>query len=594
MPRAPRFTPFVILAIAVSGCPEPFQASTGGTTESSSTGGSTGGASSMGGVAGGGSDSTGGTGGIPCDDADLDGDGYSECTHDCDDDNAFIHPGALEICGDGADEDCDGKDNLGEECNGFSTYVSPLGFPGATGTKDDPVPTIKEGVEHALLLGVPAAVLVAEGTYSEDITVTGPVSLIGGYAIDDWAVRDPANKKSFIKSTATSGLKLAAVDGDMLVDGFTIYGRQVSSGSESSAAVTIDGGGPVISHCAINAGQITMGSGNSVGVRIVEDSAAGVHARLWSSTILSGSAVTGDACGIEIDAPTMDVTIADCGVSAAKGADSLALHIVDAATVTVWKSTFQSTTASGGGINQPSSSFGVWALSGELIFDSNIVNSDQVIDPPRCFTPAAWCGGVRISTGLATLTNNVILGSASDHSAAVHLLETTDDLSEVVVSSNTLYAAGHLDFETTSACALLGSPRPDQVVTAVGRFRNNILYGGFATHNYGVWEQRTPGESCDPAALDHDLFYFPVNMPNDGVLYTDWNGIAATDIQNPDDLPGDGANLVDDPKLDGGHLREDSPCRNTGTDADAPNHDGDQQPRPQESLYDIGPDEYAP
>lgn len=593
MLRAPRHTLFVILAIAVSGCPEPFEASTGGS--SGSTGGSTGGTASTGGAGGSSSSSGGGTGGgITCDDADRDGDGYSECAFDCDDDNPFVHPGALEICGDGADEDCDGTDNLLDECNAYSTYVSPYGLSGATGTRTDPVATIAEGIEHAMLLGVPAAVLVAAGTYSEDVTVTGAVSLVGGYDPFDWAVRDPAAQPTILKSTTVSGLKLSAVDGEMLVDGFTIYGRNVSSGSESSAAVTVDGGGPVISGCKINGGQITMGTGQTAVVRVVEDSAAGVHTRLWSNTLLAGSAAAGASYGVEIDADLMDVTIADTDVSSAKGVDSVALKITKAAKVTVWKSTFQSGTATGSGAGDDSDSLGVWAVKCDLVFDSNIVNSEQFMNPPQCFTPGAWCGGVRLSTGAAIVTNNVILGSGSDRSAAIHLQEDAELLTGVVVSSNILSAAGHDGSETESACVLIGSPKDDPVVTAVGRFRNNILYGGFAVHNYGVFEDRTPNESCDPAELDHDLFYFPVNAPNEGVFYANWNGIASNDITLLDELPGAGDHLFANPQLEGNQLAFDSPCRNTGTDADAPNHDLDQQPRPQEGAYDIGPDEYVP
>jgi hypothetical protein len=41
---------------------------------------------------------------------DDDSDGYTENQGDCDDDNASIHPGAGEICGDGIDQDCNGMD----------------------------------------------------------------------------------------------------------------------------------------------------------------------------------------------------------------------------------------------------------------------------------------------------------------------------------------------------------------------------------------------------------------------------------------------------------------------------------------------------
>jgi len=50
---------------------------------------------------------------VPCSVPDADGDGYNRppCGgNDCNDANPAIHPGAPEICGDGIDQDCDGKD----------------------------------------------------------------------------------------------------------------------------------------------------------------------------------------------------------------------------------------------------------------------------------------------------------------------------------------------------------------------------------------------------------------------------------------------------------------------------------------------------
>ncbi len=43
-------------------------------------------------------------------DIDNDGDSYTENQGDCNDDDAAIYPGAVEICGDGIDQDCNGSD----------------------------------------------------------------------------------------------------------------------------------------------------------------------------------------------------------------------------------------------------------------------------------------------------------------------------------------------------------------------------------------------------------------------------------------------------------------------------------------------------
>lgn len=63
----------------------------------------------------------------PTDTQDLDGDGYSLAQGDCDDraDSAHLamakmrHPGAMDICGDGIDEDCDGIPDNDPSCDPF-------------------------------------------------------------------------------------------------------------------------------------------------------------------------------------------------------------------------------------------------------------------------------------------------------------------------------------------------------------------------------------------------------------------------------------------------------------------------------------------
>jgi hypothetical protein len=59
-------------------------------------------------------------------DADRDGDGFDGGKGgDCDDSNSKIFPGAGEVCGDGKDNDCDGKiDSADPECKQMTTSSS--------------------------------------------------------------------------------------------------------------------------------------------------------------------------------------------------------------------------------------------------------------------------------------------------------------------------------------------------------------------------------------------------------------------------------------------------------------------------------------
>jgi hypothetical protein len=59
-----------------------------------------------------------------CCDEDDDGDGYNVGGGDCDNDDPDIYPGAPEVCGDGIDQDCDGED---EECTIYTYYIDADG-----------------------------------------------------------------------------------------------------------------------------------------------------------------------------------------------------------------------------------------------------------------------------------------------------------------------------------------------------------------------------------------------------------------------------------------------------------------------------------
>ena len=57
---------------------------------------------------------------------DMDGDGYSVAQGDCDDTDPTVHPGAVEICNDGKDNDCDGVADRSVDGSGNVTACSPF------------------------------------------------------------------------------------------------------------------------------------------------------------------------------------------------------------------------------------------------------------------------------------------------------------------------------------------------------------------------------------------------------------------------------------------------------------------------------------
>ncbi len=95
---------------------------------------------------------------------DLDADGYAGAADgcatgtDCDDTRGTVHPGGLEVPGNGVDDDCDGYEPPLDATAGV--FVAPHGRAGAAGTPDDPLADLVEAAGHA------RPIFLQRGTYA--------------------------------------------------------------------------------------------------------------------------------------------------------------------------------------------------------------------------------------------------------------------------------------------------------------------------------------------------------------------------------------------------------------------------------------------
>ncbi len=146
------------------------------------------------------------------------------------------------------DENCDGVDGVIAN----AVFVSASAAAGGTGTRTQPFQTITQGL--AALGGARRWVLVAQGTYRENLRPAEGAQLFGGYS-SDFLKRDPKVHATVVvgQGTGRATLELVNVGNaavETVVAGFTIFGWDVSSVAADSAdgpasiAVLLQDSGP--------------------------------------------------------------------------------------------------------------------------------------------------------------------------------------------------------------------------------------------------------------------------------------------------------------------------------------------------------------
>jgi len=156
---------------------------------------------------------------------DMDGDGYTEGLGDCNDHSAAINPGAIDVCGDGIDQDCSGED---QACDPLDPDMDGDGYTGSQGDCNDHSAAINPGAIDVCGDGID------QDCSGEDLTCfpgngayeTQLLELISAYRTSN--AQSPLSFDALLNSLAAEHSEYMHTNDSMNHDGF--YDRAASSG----------------------------------------------------------------------------------------------------------------------------------------------------------------------------------------------------------------------------------------------------------------------------------------------------------------------------------------------------------------------------
>ena len=497
----------------------------------------------------------------------------------------------------------------GPSCVG--TYVSgATGDDSHPGTSAEPVKTIAAGLAIAVKLGGKQNVYVASSHYPEKVTLAEGVHLLGGYdcsaASCTWTRDILKNDTAILDPDFEGVLAPATVTRKTVLDGFRVAGKGgAPTASSGSAAMTLVGGTPTVTHCRIAGGAVTGGGVNarSIGLAIFGPSNASGGALVDQNSIAGGTSTdqsigmlfAGASPGVS-GAPVAVVTSNAIHGDAAPFTSGVVALSSGPGTLLANNDIAGGASSSSAGGPSYSASWGI-SVQSTMTIDANHINT-VAASAGVCTVSVSvngnFCGGIHSQGSTTTIINNVVLGAKGPKTCAVLLEDGELGVGAVILNANTLDGAGNGGPDNTTSTALALRINAGTNAT-FGKVRNNILLGGLNKGRYGVYEDPSAGKTARVTALDNNDFW-NAGLPRNDFAYRMWNGTSGTDLTFAQlamlTTAAPAGNLNVDPLLDATwHLTATSPVIDKGTSTEAPSRDIDGDNRPKGTAVDIGADE---
>ncbi|HUW12953.1 MAG TPA: right-handed parallel beta-helix repeat-containing protein [Anaerolineae bacterium] len=402
---------------------------------------------------------------------------------------------------------------------------------------------------------------VAEGTYTENISIDTNVTLEGGYESASWNRDIHAYETTVDGSCSQTVASFQSGSDGAVLDGFTITG---GCAPEHGGGIYIEQASPTISNCTITANSAASGAGlaiydgaaplivnNDIISNTAECCGGGLRVIAGGGTIQNNRIISNTAVGwagggmeIAVEAWTTVVSNSIVGNVAGTGG-GIAVNWYCTVTVSSNEIVSNRTTEGAGG--------GVWVAD----FSSAVVDRNRIAT-----NTADSGGGMAIFNGsTVTATNNVIASNMglSEWQGDGIVVLAGDNASDARIINNTIASNSAEAIQANQGTVLA---------------RNNIILG----NNGGIHDYL----SGATVSSDHNAFW------DNG-----WDYLNVS--PGPGDMSADPL-LVD---VSGGdyHLSPNSPVIDRGTSTAAPSTDFDGQARPFDgdrdgaATVDIGADE---